>query len=332
MGAEARSEVEALWADKVPARLAGTATGLVLGGPAGAIVGAGLTPLIEFVLQKGNERHVAGMASVFHDATEALEVTEEDAIAHIAASDARLALAGKTARAALGTLNTAKLRTLSAMLELGLRDDAKLELASLYVDALADLEASHVRVLHELAIRRTHSWVSNESTLHAQEIAKLFPGIAVGLDAITATLTRLGLATAWQDRWSSTDFGLEMYTWIRGEGSGPSTVPPTEWCGWGCDDGATLQAWAERTLGITLSGAASLTGEGSRFGFNERFEVAVIRANRYRWQDLDEDFVDGAGRYLIAVSTSRRVELAATVDAAMKAIPLPGEHKTVPAK
>jgi hypothetical protein len=223
-----RSELESLLADKVPAALLSVTIGGVIAGPVGALVGAVVSPVLEYILKRGNEEYVASAEAVLAVAADAAGQPLATLPAYLEGDKRRLHLATTTVRAAMDTLDRQKLDALARVFAFGLDDDARLEMAALYVVALRELEAPHIRVLRHLveakAAVSTAEWHGARESILVSE----FPGLSDGLDAIVATLIRAGLAVqtvfdggdasgVTDTGWSVTPFGVSTYAWLRSE-------------------------------------------------------------------------------------------------------------------
>ena len=62
--AKTRSELEQVFADKIPSRVAGALIGFGIAGLPGAMVGAALSPPLEYILKEGNQRYTASAEKV----------------------------------------------------------------------------------------------------------------------------------------------------------------------------------------------------------------------------------------------------------------------------
>lgn len=224
-----RSDLEQVLADKVPARIAGATVGLVLGGPIGALIGTGISPWLEYILNRGNERYVNSAELMIATAADAAELPIADLAEYLEQNSARLEAATAATRMAMDTLDRQKLTALARVLAYGLTDDARLDMTRLYLITLRDLEAAHIRVL-ELLTRRAYD---GGQTTRLSEMRSAFPGLVDGLHHILAVLERNGLVEPIIDinggnaagespppnpAYRVESFGRAMFEWLRIEG------------------------------------------------------------------------------------------------------------------
>lgn len=223
-----RSELESLLADKVPAAFLSVTIGGVIAGPAGALVGVTVQPVLEYILKRGNEKYVESAEAVIAVAADAAGEPLATLPAYLGEDSRRLHLATTTVRAAMDTLDKQKLDALARVLAFGLDDDARLEMAALYVVALRELEAPHIRVLRHLVEAEAAESSPEWHGVRESNLVSEFPGLSAGLDAIVATLIRAGLAVqtvfdggdasgSSDTGWSVTSFGVNTYAWLRSE-------------------------------------------------------------------------------------------------------------------
>lgn len=232
-----RSELESLLADKVPAALLSVTTGGFVAGPAGALLGEAVAPVLEYLLKRGNEKYMQGGAAVLAAAADVSGQPLASLDSYLEEDPQRLHLATTTVRAAMDTLDRHKLDALARVLAFGLEDDARLEMAGLYVVALRELEGPHIRILRRFveakALANEPGWDgARESSLLSE-----FPGLSAGLDAILATLIRAGLVVSTVidggdgilevgAGWSATNFGVNTYAWLQSEAADSRSYPP----------------------------------------------------------------------------------------------------------
>lgn len=132
---------------------AGAAVGAIIAGPAGAVVGAALGPLIEpFAVKVWEEVSADGRrrgADVLATACEASQRPIEEILELIDTSDRMRLLAGIAMSAATRTAWQAKVRTLGQSLASGLlaKDDAQIDTEQLIIAAIADIEGPHLSLL-----------------------------------------------------------------------------------------------------------------------------------------------------------------------------------------
>jgi len=171
--------------------------GAALAGPLGALgaaaLAAGIKPAIELLAV----RETQGLRNIQHlmDAlTQTTGIPLEDLASWAKSNEGRFALVTHAFQSAYSTLNTEKVRALAAVLRENIDDDAKLDLASLIVTALTDLEAPHIRVLHAMLDGpRCPREAEDQYPPGVWGLFGLrlrFPGLASGLSSIMATLER----------------------------------------------------------------------------------------------------------------------------------------------
>jgi hypothetical protein len=115
------------------------------------------------------------------------------------ADDQRLQLIGSTYQAALASLDRAKLKALARVLSEAVEDDAKLDLAWLVTDSLAEMEPAHVRVLRAMCLepepeRGLPDFAMSTPGWHLTALEARFPNLAGGIRPIMATFTRHAMA------------------------------------------------------------------------------------------------------------------------------------------
>jgi hypothetical protein len=227
------------------AQAAGALLGLVIGGPAGALIGAASGPLLVPFAERiwaefrGDAQArggvVVGVAA--HERGVDLQQLLEQVLA---GSEAQQLLAGLAIQAASQTTSHDKIRALGRALANGLVDDeAVVDEQLLLVRALEDLEAPHIGVLNMMATQ--HVWASwggaQLQDLHPEQSpmpwteAKLEagrPGATLILPTIIGTLERHGLIL----REDNLPQVLEAYgkeaqqaSRVRALGGGSGTVP-----------------------------------------------------------------------------------------------------------
>jgi hypothetical protein len=208
-------------------------------GPAGAVaIGAATAETL---------RHLAERAITFRDyqAGRTVEIAADEA--HLALDELerrlfsdpnRLQLAAATLTAAANTALEAKIRTLGRALATGAlaTDDAQVDEQRFLVDTLADLEAPHIRVLHQLSIRhegygeartadgryQAHGWSIDDLAVRLPGIAavlrpvlNVLAGHALILDTGVGTL---GYVAGQSGRWVLTDYGQRCLALLKERG------------------------------------------------------------------------------------------------------------------
>ena len=115
-------------------------------------------------------------------------------------------------------------RGLAKVLAENLHDNARLDLCSLVIVALAELEPPHVRVLHTFVHEAppvTSPLTSTESDAwHCAQLKERLPNLADGIMPIIATLVRTGVLTEASSSendnlsWEVTRFGLNCLNYL----------------------------------------------------------------------------------------------------------------------
>jgi len=149
--------------------------GAIMAGPAGAIVGASLGPLLEpYAAKVWEELSADSMrraGETLAAACEALGCEPEELDSMMRASDRTRLLAGTAISAAIRTVWPAKVRTLGRALASGLLadDDATIDIEQLILAAMADIEASQLSLLELLACRVPPQAVGDEPIEHPRQ-------------------------------------------------------------------------------------------------------------------------------------------------------------------
>lgn len=202
--------------------------GYALGGPTGAVV-AGTLPYIAEQIVSRRGRNVE---TVTEDACKLAGLSGAELAEWVRASEEHAAFLADAVDAAWLTLDRRKLRILSLALAGGLRDDARLEIDTLVIRALRELESSHIRVLSTIAETENPERGNRpEGAWITANLAAIHTGLADGMDAIMATLLRLGCVVtvggtyADQGRfvWIASDFGRRCLARAREADSTPQS-------------------------------------------------------------------------------------------------------------
>lgn len=204
-------------AKRAGVELAATGVGLLAGGPFGALAGAAAAPVVELVLVR--ERHaLRNMERLVEMVTELSGVSSEEFVAWAQERDGRLYLATSAFQAASAAQTQHKLRALASVLADNLRDDARLDMASLTVAGLAKLEPAHVQVLrtlvHQVPPDALNGRLDQGLGWSCAALKEQLPGLADGIMPILGTLTRAGMAceasasTNERIAWVATQFGI----------------------------------------------------------------------------------------------------------------------------
>lgn len=188
-----RSDWEQVSADKMPARVAGALTGLALGGPVGAVIGAALAPPLELMLKRGNERLGESVGTLWNGVPDDLGMTTEELVTFIDQKDERIEFSMMATSAAASTLNDDKLRALKTALTTGLRDDALIDLAGLAVSVLGVLQAPHLRVMRTLVLHHLAYDGRSYFGMQVVELIEALPQLREGMIPVLSLLNREGL-------------------------------------------------------------------------------------------------------------------------------------------
>jgi hypothetical protein len=216
----------------------GALVGLALGGPGGAVVGAAVEPMLELIVSETlARRRDRGQRALAVAAAEAA-MTPEELLQRIVRDERLLDLAAAVVAAASETMVEAKIRTLGRALAKGARasDDAVVDEQRFLVDTLADLEAPHIRVLHQLSVehegygsprkpdggRRAYGWSTGD-------LSDELPGMALVLRPVLRALAGRELvrdtAVGTRDyvpgeaeRWVVTNFGMQCLVMLEEHG------------------------------------------------------------------------------------------------------------------
>lgn len=195
-------------AAQVAAAAAGSGVGLLIGGPAGAVAGAAMLPLLAVALQRaGSEIGILrsrSAAAALDEASRRLGCNADQVVQLATQSPEAAQLLAETLTAAARTVNENKIRALARALANGLRDDeARPDEQQLIVAALAEVEAPHIKVLTHLgperSLTRTQATgLSNRTTptrgLWPSSIAARCNLSTASARAVLSVLQRAGMA------------------------------------------------------------------------------------------------------------------------------------------
>ena len=209
-------------AKRVGVELAAAGMGLLAGGPLGAVVGSASTPIIELVLLREN-RAIRKMEQLVMMVEQLAGVSSEEFLMWAQQSEGRLFLATMALQAATNARSEQKIQALARVVAENLGDDARLDLASLTVTALAELDPPHIQVLYILV----HHVPPDVPAVSHQDpgwsclaLKDRLPGIADGIMPIVAVLSRTGMITETPDstnerlRWAPTRFGIGCLNYL----------------------------------------------------------------------------------------------------------------------
>ncbi len=171
---------------------AGAAIGVVLSGPAGAVVGAALGPMLEpWAARVWDELSADGRrraSEALAAACEALDCEPEELGERILASDLTRLQAGIVISAASRTVWPAKVRVLGRALASGLlaEDEATIDTEMLILTAMAEIEALDLSLLELLTNHPPRDWTEDE-------IGRKRPHLKHVVHSLLGTLRRHGL-------------------------------------------------------------------------------------------------------------------------------------------
>ena len=159
---------------------------------AGVLAGSGAPILLAIAnsdaVRKLGRRRAEHAAETMLAAAEAANLSLSDFLDHAVSDDRRQELLTRALWIAQDTALTAKRRVLGRALASGVMgDDAKVDEESLFVRAIEDLDAVHIRLLSRLAGGRL--W-------DVDSVTKEDPGLALGVESLFRTLEVHGLVRA----------------------------------------------------------------------------------------------------------------------------------------
>jgi hypothetical protein len=202
--------------------------------PAGGPVAAALTPLLVWG-ERAMRRRQTKAAAALAEAAASAEMSADDVLELVDGNDRLNELAARALAAAAAATTDAKIRALGRALASGVlaADEATVDAEMLVVDALARLEAAHVRVLDLVSAtcqpqRNGVMYRSADLAWTPDLIRAKYPQIGDALEPVLATLTSLhairdvGVGSqGWTpDRptYSGTTFGRVLLTRLREAG------------------------------------------------------------------------------------------------------------------
>lgn len=201
----------------------GTAGLGLVGGPVGALVAAAVKPALELIAVR-EQRGLDNIERVVESVTESTGLSPAELAAWANSTNGRLMLTTNVIQAAYNTLYEDKIAALATILVENLRDDARLDIGAVIVAVLADLEATHVRVLHAIERedlpRRVDDHEHMPGIALQSQLEAYFPNLAAGILPIMATLERHklvteGMAQAEDDYgWRVTSFGRRCLSYL----------------------------------------------------------------------------------------------------------------------
>ena len=167
--------------------------GLAIGGPVGALVAAAVKPALELVTLR-EQRGLDNIERIVESVTESTGLSPDELAAWARSTDGRLMLTTNVIQTAYNTLYEAKVAALATVLVENLHDEARLDIGEVTIAALADLEATHVRVLHAIEgqdLPRRPDGLDHVPGVAIQaQLEAYFPNLAPGILPIMAALER----------------------------------------------------------------------------------------------------------------------------------------------
>jgi hypothetical protein len=153
-------------AAEVSGKAVAAVVGAAVGGPLGAVAAVALEPLLEhFIAETWREIGVLRQQSVgvmVQDAADRLEISPDDLVTRALQDGDRTQLLADAMFQSAQTFNLQKIKALARAVANGLRDDeARPDEEMLIVDALANVEAAHIKVLLTLPGRRSRPHMSS---------------------------------------------------------------------------------------------------------------------------------------------------------------------------
>lgn len=223
----------------------------MIGGPPGALVGAGAGVVVQHVTNRAMSRRFQRAAEVVEIAADEAGLTPEELLERIRADERLLELAAAVIAAAAETVLQAKIRALGQALARGTlaTDDAEIDQERFMVGTLGALQAPHVRVLHKIS--RRYSGYGQRHTPEGQpqahgwtfeDLAARLPGMRPVLRPILSALTAnalifdtavgmWGFSSGKSERWIITDYGRQVLDLLEAQGAeepDPSAQDPSE--------------------------------------------------------------------------------------------------------
>jgi hypothetical protein len=189
--------------------------------PAGALIGAGVEEGLAWVAD-AYRRRVQRADDMVEGAAKSAGISAEDLLMSIGSDERKQELLIRAIHAAAGAVAAVKLDTLSRAFASGAiaTDPAVVDEAFIVIDALAQLDAPHLRVLTILASPGPGALPGRASPLLAatwkrEDILAEAPSISTALDALIGKLQALGLVyddgigrMGYQEPWwALTEFG-----------------------------------------------------------------------------------------------------------------------------
>lgn len=194
-------------------------------GPEGAVLGAALLPLFRGMTAL-DRRHQARAVEVVASAAACCDNDIEGLVRWAEESAPRLDFLGRVVDAATRTAEEAHLQALARVLAEVVQDEARLDVAPLYIDALATMTPADVRVLRLMIEKSNWNLELIEGGGGAvdwqpAQLAEALPELFQGIDALVARLQQLGCIAPKIMRWDwppglvVTTFGRLCLAYLR---------------------------------------------------------------------------------------------------------------------
>jgi hypothetical protein len=220
---DAKDAQAALVAKKIIIETAAVGIGTLVGGVPGALVGAAAVPLLELVALR-DQSAIRNTDRLGQMVTDLSGLTVEQVAAWARERDDRLVLTTAAVHAAFNAATEEKIAALARVLAENLQDDARLDVGLLIVQAISDMAAAHVRVLHAVVraeLPTAEGFELGPDVFAQSQLESRFPNLAPGILPILATLERHGLVSegigvAEGNRaWSVTEFGRRCLSYLE---------------------------------------------------------------------------------------------------------------------
>ena len=206
----------------------GLAVAAAMAGTPGLAAAAGFMPMIDYYLSQVRGR-VDNVNALVEDTVEAVGATPEEFLEWIKADRRHLTLFHEAVEGAWSTFEQDRVEALKRVLADGYRDNARIDIDTLVVKALRDLDPPHVQVLHYLRYSAvTRDWLESS-----------FWNLRGAIDPILSLLERHNCVVSaddkdkWADKgkaglpgpatrmtttdeWAITQFGLECLRFLNG--------------------------------------------------------------------------------------------------------------------
>jgi len=168
-------------------------------GPEAQVWAATMQPAVEDLLRYRGARSGEQVERMLEEACHHADKSIEDLVDLASGDDGRLELFTHAIQAALSTLRDDNVHLLGRVLAEGLTDDARLDVSRVVTDALRDLEAPHVAVLHAMvtqdrpSVPRDQGGERGPDTWSHAQIELAVPRLTGGSLPVISTLARHGM-------------------------------------------------------------------------------------------------------------------------------------------